>query len=134
MSKVGRWEVRSDKGIERFNTESACRAYMSTFGPDDRVTLRDTFSGKFMSFGPTPMFHSMAPENKGYKSRRVSKITARFMLQRNDDGNLAMDSKTRAMYEKIAGDSYKKADPWKRRKDESQEQYIARINKMANAS
>ncbi len=93
-----------------------------------RVSVRDRKSGVTRLGGPTPHFHTIGGDDKANRSRKVSKTTATFMFERNDDGNLTLSDKHRAMYERIAGDKYQ--SPLYQRRGESREDYVSRLTSM----
>lgn len=133
-TKRNRWEVITHSSVEYFSTRRACRAYISTFLPDERFSIKDLFYNRTGFFRPPSHFHSMAPEDRATKSRRVSKKTALNILERHDDGKITLTKREREVFEKIAGKTYKKLNPWDKRKDESDERYIQRINKLAKSA
>lgn len=62
--------------------------------------------------------------------RPIRKKTAAELLYRNDDREIELSQEHRARLIEIAGKAYTYRDPLLRRKDESPEQYLARLKRM----
>lgn len=69
-------------------------------------------------------------ETKATKWKPIKKKTAVELLERNDDNELSLSAAQRKTLVEIAGDKYKQRNPLERRKGETPEQFLARLQGM----
>ncbi len=69
-------------------------------------------------------------ESQYTKSKRCSKKTAVMLLEKDDDNPGMLTVESREALETRAGKQYKKRDPFERRPNETDWQYVERINRV----